>query len=115
MINDRLRNKVDSNGERFYFSVAEEVPLYRKDHKNLIGCIDNVAIHIGANRKKYIALFEVKSNEKWRSKAHKQLNKAEAYIEKKLAGTNIDYKIYKFHVYGYRGGYKLEWYRTLKK
>ena len=61
MINDRLRNKVDSNGERFYFSVAEEVPLYRKDHKNLIGCIDNVAIHIGANRKKYIALFEVKS------------------------------------------------------
>jgi len=88
------------------------MPFYKRDGVNLEGQLDDIALHLGGHHKKYFLLFEVKHNCKWRSKAHKQLNKAEDHLIRNFKKSGFEnYKIYKFHIYGYRDTYKVEWYR----
>ena len=98
LVYDRLRNKKNSDGSRFYMSVGREIDFYNTKNTKVICRADVVGVHVGINKISYF-LFEVKNGTGYASKARKQLKLEQAYINKKLDG--VEHKVFKFYVHGY--------------
>ena len=96
-------------GQKFYFSVAENV-LY-EDKKGTQGEIDVFAVRHIRNNKRYIVLVECKLGDR-RTKATKQLRRAKEHLQKQFPNV----RIFCIYIHSYKrktGRYKIKWLRRL--